>query len=338
MDTKAAKVADAGPQEPDHPPSADGPKEVPAPSSRHFPPFGALRAFDAVGRLGSIRKAARALARDHAVISRHIRGLEEWAGVPLLRRTSLGIELTDAGHAYHQQIMAAIDLIADASLKLTEPSNKETLRLRCMPAFALHWLSARLGEFEEKHPHLALDLRATERVAEIEDKNWDVDIRLVPEFVEPPNFNGLHFIELARVPIIAVASPDYLDSLGWNKLNQLTEATLLHEEDTHFWLAWLNAHGFTPHEPLGGPILWQGHLTLDAARNGRGVALTNPLVADADLESSVLVDVLAALGLPTQTQGVYGVTVRPDQRNSPVVVDFAAWLTDSLQANARGVL
>ena len=311
---------------------------VPSPSSRHFPPFGALRAFDAVGRMGSIRKAARALARDHAVISRHIRSLEEWAGVPLLRRTSSGIELTEAGGLYHQQIMAAIDLIAAASRTLTEPSDRQSLRLRCMPAFALHWLSPRLGEFESTHPHLALDLRATERVAEIEDKNWDVDIRLVPEFVEPPAFDGLQLNPLVRVPILAVASPEYLASIELMSLDQLLHATLLHEEDTLFWLAWLNAHGLNVPGTLPGPVLWQGHLTLDAARNGRGIALSNPLVAGADLESSRLVDVLGSIGLTTQTFGIYGMTVRPEQRHSTLVEDFHVWLTNRLQTQAGGVV
>jgi len=40
-----------------------------------LPPFAALRAFEAVGREGGIRKAAASLGIDHAVISRHIRQL-----------------------------------------------------------------------------------------------------------------------------------------------------------------------------------------------------------------------------------------------------------------------
>ena len=51
-----------------------------------LPPFATLRAFEAVGTLRGIRRAAQALKLDHAVVSRHIRSLEEWAGVRLVER------------------------------------------------------------------------------------------------------------------------------------------------------------------------------------------------------------------------------------------------------------
>src|SRR6185369_1644971 len=48
-------------------------------SSKTLPPLARLRAFEAVGRLSGIRKAAQELCVDHAVICRHLRSLEEWA-------------------------------------------------------------------------------------------------------------------------------------------------------------------------------------------------------------------------------------------------------------------
>ncbi len=43
------------------------------------PSFGSLKAFELIGRLGGIRKAAIALGVDHAAVSRHLKSLEEWA-------------------------------------------------------------------------------------------------------------------------------------------------------------------------------------------------------------------------------------------------------------------
>ena len=70
---------------------------------RLLPPLAALRAFEAVGRLGGIRRAAKELTIDHAVVSRHIRSLEAWVGVQLLVRSSTGYTLTEPGELYHQQ-------------------------------------------------------------------------------------------------------------------------------------------------------------------------------------------------------------------------------------------
>lgn len=53
-------------------------------AGKALPPFAALRAFEMVGRVGGIRRAASLLAIDHTVVSRHVRALEEWVGVPLV--------------------------------------------------------------------------------------------------------------------------------------------------------------------------------------------------------------------------------------------------------------
>src|SRR6185312_15265959 len=69
-----------------------------------LPSFAQLRAFEAVGRLLGIRKAAAALQLHHAVVSRHLRSIEDWAGVRLFKRTGLRLELTIEGQRFHRSI------------------------------------------------------------------------------------------------------------------------------------------------------------------------------------------------------------------------------------------
>ncbi len=73
-----------------------------------LPAFQTLRAFEAVGRLSGIRRAAQDLQLDHAVVSRHLRTLEEWAGTPLIARQNGRSVLTDEGVRYHARISAAL--------------------------------------------------------------------------------------------------------------------------------------------------------------------------------------------------------------------------------------
>ena len=54
------------------------------PARNAIPPFAALRAFDAIARLGGVRKAAEMLSLDHAVVSRHLRAIEAWTGTTLI--------------------------------------------------------------------------------------------------------------------------------------------------------------------------------------------------------------------------------------------------------------
>ena len=87
-------------------------------SRRALPPFVTLRAFDAIARLGGVRKAAQYLCRDHAVVSRHLRAIEVWTGTQLIRRTPAGSVLTEDGVRYHRDIASALDLIARATVDL----------------------------------------------------------------------------------------------------------------------------------------------------------------------------------------------------------------------------
>ncbi len=74
-----------------------------------FLPFETLRAFDAIARLGGVRKAAQYLCRDHAVVSRHLRAIEDWTGTKLIQRTPAGSVLTEDGLRYHRDIASALD-------------------------------------------------------------------------------------------------------------------------------------------------------------------------------------------------------------------------------------
>jgi DNA-binding transcriptional LysR family regulator len=83
-----------------------------------LPPFAVLRAFDRVGRLGGIRKAAHSLQISHAIVSRHMAALETFLGVTLYnRRTG---ELTEAGRRYHARISAAISDMEAATSAVKE--------------------------------------------------------------------------------------------------------------------------------------------------------------------------------------------------------------------------
>ena len=85
---------------------------------RALPPFETLRAFDAIARLGGVRKAAQYLCRDHAVVSRHLRAIEDWTGTKLILRTPAGSVLTEEGLRYHRDIASALDLISRATVDL----------------------------------------------------------------------------------------------------------------------------------------------------------------------------------------------------------------------------
>lgn len=310
------------------------------PSRKALPPFEALRAFDAIARLGGVRKAAQYLCRDHAVVSRHLRAIEDWTGAKLIERTPAGVVLTEEGKRYHKHVALAMDTIADATIDLMRRGDNHRLYIRCMPAFALHWLSRRLGDFEETNPGLDIELRPANRTPEFLSHETDVEIRLIPSYGAPFELPPtLRSIEMATVPIVAVASQGYLNaSPPICEPRDLLHHQLLHEENFDRWAMWLAAHGVHDDVDLTGPRLWQGHLTLDAARYGRGIALTNHIVGADDFASGRLIEVgRNNERFRPHAMGTYHLIARADRWDATVIRRFREWLLASVVRDRRGV-
>lgn len=303
------------------------------PSRKALPPFEALRAFDAIARLGGVRKAAQYLCRDHAVVSRHLRAIEDWTGAKLIERTPGGAVLTEDGLRYHREVAVAMDLIANATIDLMKRGDNRCLHIRCMPGFALHWLSARLGDFEQANAGIDVELRPADRSPEFLSQDTDIEIRLVPDYVKSFQLpSNLRATEAAHVPIIAVASRSYLAGAPpIREPRDLLKLQLLHEENFDRWRNWLGAHGVVDDVDLTGPRLWQGHLTLDAARHGRGAALTNQLIAADDIAAGRLVEIGQDLpSFQPKAMGIYYFIAKADRWDSPLIRRFRHWIAATI--------
>lgn len=308
------------------------PSAASLPSRKSLPPFESLRAFDAVARLGGIRRAAQYLCRDHGVVSRHLRTMETWAGTKLIERTPTGSVLTEEGNYYHRHIAAAIDSIANATVELIKRGETHRLHIRCMPGFALHWLSRHLWDFEQTHPGLDIEVRPADRTPDYLLQHADVDIRFVATYSTELNLPPeLKSVPIAQTPIVPVASPQYLSKArSIRQPRDLLKQQLLHEENFDRWRNWFNAHEIY-NVDLAGPRLWQGHLTLDTARHGRGIALSNRLICHADFAAGRLIEVgRGNAAFQPDGMGVYHFVAKLERWNSPLIHQFRHWLLTTI--------
>jgi LysR family glycine cleavage system transcriptional activator len=95
-----------------------------------LPPLNPLRAFDAAGRLQSIRLAAEELMVTPGAVSRQVQALEAFLGVRLFRREPREIVLTAEGEQYLASISAHLEGIREATRKLTGKKSIEIVRVR----------------------------------------------------------------------------------------------------------------------------------------------------------------------------------------------------------------
>lgn len=301
-----------------------------------LPAFSALRAFEATVSCGGIRKAAVALSVDHAAVSRHIRSLEQWAGTALFDRSvGAGGQLTPAGQQYYQAVLKGLRDIARAGIDLRWRSDSHRLSLYCAPGFASEWLTKRLGDFTAKHPDIAIELQPVEADPDPGNAIVDMFIHYLPDVRAMEVDASLRSSELVRPPILAVASPDLVRQ--WpvpTTPAELINLPLLHEASFDQWRRWFAGHGVASEGRLSGTKLWQGHLTLAAARQGQGVALASALLVGDDLAKGTLVTVGG--GFPIYL-GRYMLTARRRHWRDHTIQQFRLWLQSEIARENWGV-
>lgn len=299
-----------------------------------FPPFAALRAFEATGRLGGIRRGADALGVSHAIVSRHLSAMERRLGVVLFDRRSG--RLTDAGRDYHQRVAGALAEIA-AATEAARADRRGRLVISCAPGLALHWLTHRLNSFTARQPQVMIDLRTSDSPPNFANNEVDGDIRYMrdTELQEAPP--DVHTVELQRPPVFPVTSPALAAKLSGRieDASDLCAMPLIEEQDDAEWRMWFAAQGIS--SPVIKPVARYGpaHLALAAARAGQGIALANTYLVAQDLAEGRLVIVEPKVQpLVSPQLGAY--VFRADRRrwNDPAVARFRRWLTSEFDRDA----
>ncbi len=294
-----------------------------------IPPFAALRAFEAIGRLGGIRKAAEALSLHHAVVSRHLSSLEAWLAMKLVDRDRPGLPLTEEGMRYHSRISAALSELSAATADLGRRGEVKHIRIWSNGGLSAKWLGAQLGYYMAANADLTIELRPTDVRPDLLRNEADVDVRYMGDaYSMPPGGKGLKTLEIARPPIIVVAGGKLGQSMASGvTLSDIRHAPMVHEEHDAQWRAWLNAYGIEVPGQLSGPRLWHAHLAIAAAAEGRGLALASTFLVEAELASGELVQVTPSdKPGPPPALGGYFVTMREERWTVAELARLRRWL------------
>lgn len=286
---------------------------------RDLPPLNALRAFDAVARLGSVTAAASELHVTHGAVSRQVHLLEEALGQPLFARKGRGLALTDAGAQLQEGASLAFGQLRESWIGLRRRAAHAPLVLACSGSLLARWVIPRLERLGRDLPELPLHLSAQESGAGMELDRVDAMLLLAT----PPWPATWQVEELAPERIGPVVSPAFP---GWQRLQGQPAERLLDEPLLHTlsrpqaWPDWLREMDLpSPRAAPGAGFPHLYHL-LEAAIAGLGVAIAPaPLVAE-DLASGRL---LAPWGFrPTASRWILAVSKRTPDRRIPLLVEW----------------
>lgn len=138
----------------------------------------AVLVFAAVAEAGGFTAAAERLGLSKARVSLEVSRLESRLGLSLLTRTTRRVQLTEAGQTLLDECVPALRGVQDALAGLGRAGElRGTLRIACTVEHAQQSLAPAVAAFARLHPQLQLELRSSDRVADLVQEGIDVAFR-----------------------------------------------------------------------------------------------------------------------------------------------------------------
>ena len=281
-------------------------------------------------------RAADELSVTPGAVSQQIQNLEEFIGEALFRRTSRGLFLTDAAQTALPALREAFDRLAEAASLLTAAVDGRRVTISAAPSFAAKWLMPRLGKFEAGHPEVDVWLTAGMELVDFASGEIDIAIRY-----GSGRYPGLEVTRLMSETVLPVLSPDLLADRPLLALEELAQHTLLHDgspdadDSCPDWAMWLAARGVKGVDGARGPRFNQSSLVIEAAVNGRGVALAKRALAQVDLDAGRLV---SAFDIATAVDFAYYLVHPKAKGRLKQVKAFAGWITAEADAHQAALM
>lgn len=166
-----------------------------------------LRSFVAALEHGSLLGAAKALRTHQPTLGRHIAELESQLGVVLFERTGRGLQPTQAARAL-EPLARAIQAQAVALAQRARGANaleRARVRISASTPVATFLLPGVLARLRQSHPHIQVDVVASNALSNLLRREADIAIRMLR-----PAQSSLVARRLGEVGLGAWAHRDYL--------------------------------------------------------------------------------------------------------------------------------
>ena len=252
-----------------------------------------FKVFLAVAGDGSFAAAADRLELSRAVVSKHIKYLEEHIGTRLLERTTRRVALTELGRAFYERAQRALGELDEAMLEAGQSTvaPRGKIRITSALSFGLRHLAHAISEFLGRYPEVSIELELSDRVIDIGEEGFDLAIR-----IGALEQSSLIARKLTTTRRVVCGSPAYLKQRGAPKTPQQLRAhnclTYSYNPQPKIWT--FKRGGQEETVQVGGCVqVNNGDLLQQLALDGHGIVLLPTFLVGADLEAGRLVHVLS---------------------------------------------
>lgn len=286
-----------------------------------LPPLHSFKVFESVARLGNVAAAAVELHVTAGAVSQQLKVLQSSLGFNLFEKRGRQLALTEAGKVLQKHVANAIGEIEGAVqyLRSQVGTNRQVqLTLSIPRVHGITWLATRLFSFMEENPNIKLNVISAGQVGHVDWRKADVAV----VYGNPP-WSGFWWRLLHGIRLTPVCSPQLLrGSYAIRSVNDLAHHRLLHEDDGTQWRRWL-AEARCNRGGDSDIYFDDFGMVLQAARDGFGVALSDEVVSERDLDEGRLVQPLT-LAVPALHN--YYCICSEGSRERPEVIHFIEWL------------
>jgi len=292
-----------------------------------LPPMNALRAFEAVSRLGSVSKAADELCVSQGAVSQQLRNLEDHLGQEMFIRTPNSFTLSEDGEDFAEVVQQSLGEIALAAGKVKREKTQGTLSISAGPALADKWLMPKLGHFYGLYPEVTIALDKNHKHVTFKNDGIDAAIRF-----GDGTFEDLQSVFLFPCTKFAVASPNYisehgtLDDLANPKQHRLIDCRRGSKDLDALCGLWEDVvdSDYTNVEEQT-IILPDDYQALNAAIHGRGIALTFNYLMEDEIAAG---NIVYANSQPVPFRGGFYFVSPTGVRPNNILDAFRDWLVD----------
>jgi LysR family glycine cleavage system transcriptional activator len=291
-----------------------------------------LRAFEATGRLGRPSQAAEELRISTSAISHQIRALEVFLGLRMFERTSSGLALTTAGHAYNKRICDAFDAISTATTEQMRADIGKPLKLHMFQSLVNLWLIPNLRDLTDGLPDLNASIVSHPEVASLSAS--DLDAAVVYAHEKPDSqFAEKLFDEV----IVPVCSPEYLSKAGpIDSVEALVKHPLIGTVNQPAeWEEWAAGCGVSFRKTSRFIHVDYRSNALQAAQEGLGIAMDRRPFGDWLKSRGKLVEPVPR---KVWTSGAYYLVATDRTHTLQRVRDFRKWLIELCAKTNAGAM
>jgi len=225
-----------------------------------------LRALEAVGRLGSLQKAADELGVSVGAVSQQVLKSEAQLGRAVFDRSGRGLAPTEFGVAFLPRLTTGF-LALDDAVASSRSHAESILTVSVAPVFASKWLVPRLTAFSRLVPDIIVRIDASTVLINPDTSDVDIAIR-----VGDGTWPGVKTDYLLPQEVFPVCAPELAGTL--REPRDLLHAPIVRDaHSTLSWNVWLSKFGMDESQLGDGHSFTDAALCLDACIAGQGVML-----------------------------------------------------------------